>query len=96
MSTTFKRKLNPKRIWQGTPKTSTKVTIDTDALKRTTSDGTIQIPTKYSNRGIWEMLVNNKFGSNWKNPSWIKNLGYTSVKNSQATTPIRPVEPTKL
>lgn len=95
LSTTFKRKLNPKRIWQGTPKTSTKVTIDTDALKRTTSDGTIQVPTKYSNRGIWEMLVNNKFGSNWKNPSWMKNLGYTSVKNSQATTPIRPVEPTK-
>lgn len=51
-------------------------------MKRITPDGTVLVPTKYSNEGIWKEAVNNNWGSSWKGwkgwkgPDWLKNWGY--------------------
>lgn len=79
LPTTFKSWYNPKRIWQGTPEASKNTIINTDAMKRVAPDGTILVPTKYSNEGIWRGAVNNSWGAKWKGwkgPDWLKNWGY--------------------
>lgn len=91
LPTTFKKWYNPKRIWQGTPETSKNTVINTDAMKRVAPDGTVLVPTKYSNEGIWKEAVNNNWGGNqkgWQGPSWLKNWGYTpkSQKNNSKNT----------
>lgn len=82
LPTTFKSWYNPKRIWQGTPEASKNTVINTDAMKRVAPDGTVLVPTKYSNEGIWRGAVNNSWGAKWKGwkgwkgPDWLKNWGY--------------------
>lgn len=79
LPTTFKKWYNPKRILEGTPESSKSTVINTDAMKRVAPDGTVLVPTKYSNEGIWKEAVNNSWGGNWKGwqgPNWLKNWGY--------------------
>lgn len=88
LPTTFKKWYNPKRILEGTPESSKNIVINTDAMKRVTPDGTVLVPTKYSNEGIWKEAVNNSWGGNWKGwqgPNWLKDWGYTPT--SQKSSP---------
>lgn len=95
LPTTFKSWYNPKRVWQGTPETSKSVVINTDAMRRVAPDGTVLVPTKYSNEGIWRGAVNNSWGAKWKGwkgPDWLRNWGYAPAK--QGTKPANNSKPT--
>lgn len=83
LPTTFKKWYDVRRAYQGTPDVDKNTVINTDAMRRTASDGTILEPTKFSNRGIWRGAVNNDWGHNWKGwkgPEWLKDWGYAPAK----------------
>lgn len=86
LPTTFKSWYNVKRVYQGTPDATKKVTINTD-ITRTAPDGTVLKPTKFSNEGLWRGAVENDWGGNWKGykgPDWLRNWGYAPVKEGKA------------
>lgn len=98
LPTTFKSWYNPKRIWQGTPEANKNTVINTNAMKRVAPDGTVLVPTKYSNEGIWRGAVNNSWGAKWKGwkgPDWLKDWGYAPTKGNtpQPTKPAKSKKP---
>lgn len=87
LPTTFKSWYNVKRVYQGTPKSSKSVTVNTDAMRRVTPDGTVLEPHPLSNEGLWATMVNTSLGKSLKMPDTGKNWGYRPHKPETNNAP---------
>lgn len=83
LPTTFKSWYNVKRVYQGTPESSKSVTINTDAMRRVTPDGTVLEPHALSNEGLWATMVNTSLGKSLRMPEIGKNWGYRAKGNPE-------------